>query len=210
MSHYDEKYFEWQRKVGVVGGVLNKFKFENHVKPADTVLDFGCGGGYLLGNICCSKKIGVECNINAHDECRKNGVEIHQELDEIDNDSVDVIISNHAMEHVPEPFKVLKQMKQKLKKGGTVVIVTPYTQAHEEQGKEWKPGDHNQHLVSWCPMELGNLATLAGFKVEECKSFQHTWPDDYMSTYKDKNIHNRCIKHAKKLGIYQVKLVGTK
>ena len=28
MSHYNEDYFEWQKKIGSIGGYLNKFKFE--------------------------------------------------------------------------------------------------------------------------------------------------------------------------------------
>ena len=50
MTHYDKKYFDWQKQVGVIGGYLNKFKFESQVKDTDVLMDFGCGGGYLLNN----------------------------------------------------------------------------------------------------------------------------------------------------------------
>lgn len=43
-SYYDEKYFEWQKECGKIGGILNKFKFESYVKNSDVLLDFGCGG----------------------------------------------------------------------------------------------------------------------------------------------------------------------
>ena len=45
MTHYDKKYFDWQQNVGIVGGVLNKFKFENYINDTDILMDFGCGGG---------------------------------------------------------------------------------------------------------------------------------------------------------------------
>ena len=50
MTYYDKNYFDWQKQIGVLGGSLNKFKFESHVKDTDILMDFGCGGGYLLNN----------------------------------------------------------------------------------------------------------------------------------------------------------------
>ena len=58
MSHYDDKYFEWQKQIGEIGGILNKFKFEEHIQNDNiTLMDFGCGGGYLLNNFNVKKKI---------------------------------------------------------------------------------------------------------------------------------------------------------
>ena len=65
MTHYDKKYFDWQKQVGVIGGYLNKFKFESQVKDTDVLMDFGCGGGYLLNNFNNAKKIGFEINKSA-------------------------------------------------------------------------------------------------------------------------------------------------
>ena len=50
MTHYNHEYFNWQKNIGYVGGFLNKFKFENNVNKTDILMDFGCGGGYLLDN----------------------------------------------------------------------------------------------------------------------------------------------------------------
>ena len=48
-NHYDEKYFSWQKYVGKFGG-LNKIKFDGIILENQKVLDFGCGGGYLLSS----------------------------------------------------------------------------------------------------------------------------------------------------------------
>jgi len=74
MAHYDEKYFEWQKEIGVIGGYLNKFKFEEHVKDSDVLMDFGCGGGYLLKEFKNENKFGFEINRSAWKECYILGV----------------------------------------------------------------------------------------------------------------------------------------
>ncbi len=57
-GHYDDKYWEFQSKIGKIGGFLNKFKFEGHVNISDVIMDFGCGGGFLLNELEASHKIG--------------------------------------------------------------------------------------------------------------------------------------------------------
>ena len=49
-KHYDKNYFAWQKKVGSFGAEANKIKFEKYIIKGQKVLDFGCGGGYLLSN----------------------------------------------------------------------------------------------------------------------------------------------------------------
>ena len=46
--HYSDKYFEWQSNVGIFGAIANRIKFEKFIKEDQKVLDFGCGGGYML------------------------------------------------------------------------------------------------------------------------------------------------------------------
>ena len=128
MSHYNEKYFNWQKEIGVIGGFLNKFKFESHVKDGDILMDFGCGGGYLLNNFNNKQKIGFEINKTAWDECKKHGVPVYDDFDAIQDSTIDCIISNHAMEHVPLPLQSLQNLYKKLKTGGTMVIVIPCEQ----------------------------------------------------------------------------------
>lgn len=48
MEHYNEDYFNWQKNIGLFGGWANSTKFEQYITKEDDVLDFGCGGGYLL------------------------------------------------------------------------------------------------------------------------------------------------------------------
>jgi len=209
MTHYDKKYFDWQKQVGVIGGYLNKFKFESHVKDTDVLMDFGCGGGYLLNNFNNAKKIGFEINKSAWDECKKHGIDVYDKFEDIEDNSIDAIISNHAMEHVPLPLNTLNDLYKKLKIGGKIVIVIPCEQPSEGQFY-YKAGDINQHLHTWCPMAFGNLVTLAGFKVIECKPFQHQWCPDFKQNWNKPNFHERCREHAIKNKNIQIKLIATK
>ena len=197
MIGYGKEYFDWQKNIGIIGGKLNKFKFETEVKESDVLMDFGCGGGYLLENFNNKIKIGFEINKTAWDEILKKGIEVYDNFDDILDDSIDTIISNHAMEHVPLPLNTFKDLYSKLKPGGKIVIVIPLEQPTERQFY-YKEGDINQHLHTWCPMTFGNLATLAGFKVLSCDVFQHQWTPDFKTTWMNPDFHERCREYAKK------------
>jgi 2-polyprenyl-3-methyl-5-hydroxy-6-metoxy-1,4-benzoquinol methylase len=64
-KHYNHKYFSWQKSIGEFGGWANLPKFMDYIKPEYNIIDFGCGGGYLLKNIECKHKIGIEVNPSA-------------------------------------------------------------------------------------------------------------------------------------------------
>ena len=59
---YDQAYFDRQARDGLIQGKANVFMFEEFIRPTDNVLDFGCGGGFLLAAITAKARIGVEIN----------------------------------------------------------------------------------------------------------------------------------------------------
>ena len=83
--HYSEDYFKWQSQIGVFGGIANKLKFESFVKPTDFVIDFGAGGGFLIENIRCAKKIGIEINSSARSIAEKRGVPMKENLSQLED-----------------------------------------------------------------------------------------------------------------------------
>ncbi|MDQ3076069.1 MAG: class I SAM-dependent methyltransferase [bacterium] len=171
-DHYNEGYFKWQSSLGEFGGWANKTKFSGYITSSDTVLDFGCGGGYLLKNIDCKEKIGVEINPEAINTASKNGIKVFRDVDEVPDESVDVIVSDNALEHTLRPLDELKSLYKKLKKGGKIIFVVPC----ESVSIKYKPNDINHHLYSWSPISLGNLITEAGFNLVESKAYIHKWP----------------------------------
>ena len=142
---------------------------------ADRVLDFGCGGGFLLKNIECSKRTGVEVNPAAAAMARKNGVEVFNSVEEVPDEYVDVVISNNALEHTLQPLEALRALLKKVVDGGILVFVVPC----ESISYGYRAGNINHHLYSWSPMCIGNLFTEAGFSVVESKPYMHKWPPGY-------------------------------
>jgi SAM-dependent methyltransferase len=171
-THYDEKYFEWQAEIGEFAGWANQSKFVEHISSNSRVLDFGCGGGYLLINLKCSKRVGVEVNPSAAKIARENGIEVFNSVEEIPNGYVDLIISNHALEHTLQPLVELKSLYKTIEAGGKLIFVVPC----ESISYSYKPNNMNHHLYSWSPMCIGNLFTEAGFSVIESKPYIFKWP----------------------------------
>lgn len=160
-TYYDKDYFADQQKVGIDNTFGVTKVFQKHISESDTVLDFGCGGGFLLSQISCTKKIGFDVNLVALETAKLNGLITVNSYDDIDDNSVDVVMSNSAIEHTPTPFEDICKLHSKLKVGGKAVFRVP----HETIGYKYKPNDWNYHLYTWSPMAIGNLFNEAGYNV---------------------------------------------
>lgn len=174
-EHYDQDYFDWHRDIGEFGARANRFKFEDQVAETDVVLDFGCGGGYLLKALPCRERLGVEVCPQAREIAEKNGLEVFETTTALEEASLDVVISNHALEHTEAPLAELREIHRKLKPSGRAVFVVPC----EAVSKKYKAGDISQHLYSWSPMCLGNLFTRAGYEVISVTAIYSKWPPFY-------------------------------
>ncbi|MEA2363958.1 MAG: hypothetical protein QOD71_3103 [Thermoleophilaceae bacterium] len=170
-AHYDERYFEWQRPIGEFAGWADLTKFQPHVRPSDTVIDFGCGGGYLLDRLTAANKLGIEPNPSARADAAGKGIAVVGSSEEVPDDFADVVISNHALEHTVDPLGELRRLRAKLKEGGLAIFVVPC----EGVSRRWQPDDVNRHLFSWSPMCLGNLFDEAGFAVESAEPLVYRW-----------------------------------
>lgn len=205
--YYDEKYFEWQKKIGEFGGRANLFKFEEYIEENDDVLDFGCGGGYLLKNINTQgKKIGIEINPVAREIAKKNGVLCFDDIKKIADNSIDVLISNHALEHVDEPIIYIKEFRRVVRNGGKVVIVVPHIVSNELD-----PFDINMELHTWAPQNLYNLLTTCRIDTIRCERLCHAWlPSDSLVLEKEgwDEFHKISRERAKEGQLYQTIAAG--
>jgi SAM-dependent methyltransferase len=171
-AHYDAAYYRWQRSIGEFGARAALYKFAPYILPTDRVVDFGCGGGFLLGAIECAERRGVEINPVARADAAARGLTIVRSSEQLPDEWADVIISDHALEHCAEPLAELRSLRAKLRPGGILVCCVP----HESITWAYAKGDVNQHLYTWSPMSAGNLCSVAGFAVSAVTAHRTLWP----------------------------------
>jgi ubiquinone/menaquinone biosynthesis C-methylase UbiE len=171
-SHYagdkGSKYFEWQNQFGTRSGKIEARKFANRIAQDSTVLDFGCGSGNLLNALDAKVKIGLEVNPYAVAHAEKLGIKVFSNISQIPSESVDHVISNHALEHVPSPLESVREIRRVMKNGGQLTICVPIDDWR--RAKSFNPADINNHLHTWTPQLLGNLFVEAGFDARKLEN----------------------------------------
>jgi SAM-dependent methyltransferase len=195
-EHYEgtsgRSYYAWQRRMGLAGGHLEARKFSSLIEPNDTVLDFGCGSGAMLRSLPCARRVGVDVNPAARQEAATNGVEIYASLAEVPSSSIDVVVSNHALEHVLAPYDVCRQFLDVLVPGGRLALCLPFDDWRTQ--RTYDPNDINHHLYTWSPLLIGNLVRDAGFDVESSAMLTHAWPPQW--AWLDAHLSQRAFDRA--------------
>jgi len=167
-------YFAYQNEGGMQRGCINARKFSPYVRATDVVLDFGCANGSLLLNLECRRRIGVEVNPTARSVATAAGVEAYESVAEVADGSIDVIVSNHVLEHVLCPLQALRDLRRTLKAGGRLVVCLPIDDWRTQRELDVDNPDH--HLYTWTPLLMGNLLAEAGYRVDRVWVYTHAWP----------------------------------
>lgn len=128
-----------------------------------TVLDFGCGTGGLLSRLKAKRRIGIEIGESAAAAARDAQIEVLTELAQLPDDSVDVAISFHAIEHVERPIDVLREIGRVTKPDGSIRLIVPGEIATHPVERSWRP-NRDRHLHTWTPLLFGNLADYCGYR----------------------------------------------
>ncbi|MDB4255350.1 class I SAM-dependent methyltransferase [Flavobacteriaceae bacterium] len=144
-KQYGKSYFEYQDPIGKKT-IRLKDRFQSQISNDSTVLDFGCGAGYLLAALECKNKIGLDINEIALREASKKGIRTFSDINSIKNSTIDCIISHSTLGHLTNPFEILNELKQKLKPNGIIIFSVP----HETLNWQYKPFDINISLgLQW-------------------------------------------------------------
>ncbi|MGA7270103.1 MAG: methyltransferase domain-containing protein [Acidimicrobiia bacterium] len=92
------------------------------------VLEVGCGAGHLTKRLAERKVdvVGIDANPQASDVSGSDLVRTMQAEDlDFDDDSFDVILSVHALEHIPALEAALVEMARVLRPGGRALFIYP-------------------------------------------------------------------------------------
>ena len=126
-------------------------------KSAGTILDFGCGPGNTLAQFDSQrwKRFGIDISNASCQMAREKGLCVEcadlERANYLDN-SFDVIMANHVLEHLDEPEAALKKMVRLLRSGGVLYIEVPnFNSVGSEAFKGKWPGidiaHHNYHFT---------------------------------------------------------------
>lgn len=169
------EYFSYQNQWGELSGRLNAWKFSPYLPSDAILLDFGCGGGWLLRTLPAARRIGLEVNPAAQEVCRAAGTEVYGRLEEVPSEvRFNAVITHHALEHVPCPVDVLRAIRGRMVPGGTLLVVVPIDDWRAQRVFAVEDIDH--HLHTWTPRLLANTLRESGFAVREVRVLTHAWP----------------------------------
>lgn len=177
------KYFEHQNRFSDAGGQLNAEKFQRFMNPGDIVLDFGCGGGWLLRNLKCGPKYGVELNSAAWNDCESNGIKVHASVGLLPEGLMfDRIISHHCLEHVPYPIVALRELGERLRATGEMLFVLPVDEWRTQL--DFTGSDRDHHLHTWTPRLIANTFKEAGLQAIDVRILHHAWPPKWQTLHR--------------------------
>lgn len=176
-SNYKKKYFLFQEEIGKHAAEIFSTFYNSKIKYDSTVVDFGCGGGFLLEKINCKNKIGIE--INPFLIKRLEGkFKIYQSLNHIRDDSIDIFILHSVLGHLKNPFKTISKIRSKLKENG-IIIIYVISDKYNYKLKD----DINKIYYSFSERNLTNIFSTLGFQLEYVKFYKHHWPPKYKFFY---------------------------
>ena len=174
-AHYDASYFEWQKKIGEETAVPGANNLRKSLPIAGSVVaDIGCGGGFMLSELEeASQRYCFEINPVARAAHPSNVVSVGK-WSEMDDDSVDVMYSNHSFEHHPHPLLSLQCAKTKLRpETGLFYLAVPFEHTGcglegNDYGRSYDVPNPSFHIYTWSPRNLGQFMHAAGFVDIEC------------------------------------------
>ena len=173
-SHYNEKYFQWQKKAGKYGADQDLWMYEPYITRSDIVLDFGCGGGYMLEKLTCKEKYGVDINTIVQKEAKRKNINVFRSIDAIPRElRFDKIISHHTLEHISNPADILRKLRKHLKKRGHLICIIPIDDWRTQ--KKYLVDDINKHLYTWTPLLIGNLFAHCGYNIKKVDVITRAW-----------------------------------
>jgi len=97
---------------------------------AETILDVGCGFGYVLSNIYLPVKVGLDISINQLLQVGKDCIKIRSYAEEMpfESNSFDIVICSDIFEHVKYPNLIVKEITRTLKPNGMLLFSCPWKQ----------------------------------------------------------------------------------
>ena len=141
------------------------------VRRDASILDVGCGRGALLRKLAAAgftRLRGVDAFVP--DELRyADGVTVSNAPLEAIEESYDVVMLHHSLEHMPDPHAALASVRKLLSPGGVAIVRTPVadSNAWRMYRADWVQLDAPRHLVLQTRRSMCIVAERAGLAVTQ-------------------------------------------
>jgi ADP-heptose:LPS heptosyltransferase/glycosyltransferase involved in cell wall biosynthesis/2-polyprenyl-3-methyl-5-hydroxy-6-metoxy-1,4-benzoquinol methylase len=151
-----------------------------------SLIDIGCGWGAFLHNARNRgmKVMGFEFT-RPNVEFGRNvlGIDIRpQQFIEADipENSIDMIVMNHSLEHVPYPFEFLEKIDYVLRPGGVFFCMVPNFESlcSDVLREKWAWIERDWHYTHFTPMTLKDTLAQTGFYIEKLYTTSGDYGDD--------------------------------
>lgn len=153
------------------------------INPDGVVLDLGCGDGDLCNELKQNgwgKVIGTDVSKvrigNA--KTRYPDIDFYDtpiEQTSIEKESIDLIIMDNVIEHIPEPVEFIEAVTPYLKKDGKLVLITPNMESGNFKllGKKWTPElCPHAHVYLFTVNSINKMGEQASYKVTGSGNFK--------------------------------------
>lgn len=119
---------------------------------------------------------------------KQSGVAYMDLLDlKLTNDSVNYILCNQVLEHIPDDRKAIAEMYRVLMPGGTAIVTVPIHESLTETYEDFsitEPAEREKHFgqwdhVRWYAKDVKDRFEAIGFKVDMVKYGDQFSKDDY-------------------------------
>ncbi len=146
---------------------LRAEKFRPWVPPDAAVVELGVGAGWNLARLNCARKVGCDAAEFLAPGLASLGIEFVPTLGALPDAWADVAICHQTLEHLLEPVAALRELARVLRPEGRLVLHVPWEV--ERRYRRYDPAEPNHHLYHWNAQNLGNLAAVLGWRVEEVR-----------------------------------------
>ena len=126
-----------------------------------TVLDIGAGSGDFLAY--CKDQgyhvTGTEPSETARQIAKEKGIDLFESIDGVLGKKFDVITMWHVLEHIPNLFEFLEQLKTLLKENGKLIVAVPNFKSYDAEYYQefWAAYDVPRHLWHFSQKSIRNL-----------------------------------------------------
>jgi 2-polyprenyl-3-methyl-5-hydroxy-6-metoxy-1,4-benzoquinol methylase len=147
------------------------------------LLDYGCGGGFLLRAAGDNEwnAIGYDIGRRALAECHAQGLTATGNVAELSSSGFDVVLLNHVFEHLADPQIVLSQCRRLLNPKGKIFVVVPNLAGMRAKlsfpflSRHFSVDERHRafpiHLFYFTPRTLARMLERNGFRVSAVETF---------------------------------------